>query len=45
MRVSMGVVAVGLVMAAVLIKGSGLPAAKRVEERHPEAVAEPLAAQ
>jgi MFS family permease len=48
MRVSLGVVAVGLVLAAVLIKGRGLPErahAPRAEDRVPEAVAEPLAAQ
>jgi EmrB/QacA subfamily drug resistance transporter len=49
MRVSMGVVVAGLVVAAVLIKGRGLPerepGQKRAEEVHPEAVAEPLAAQ
>jgi hypothetical protein len=45
MRLSVAVVLLGTALAAVLIKGSGLPAGKRVEERHPEAVAEPLAAQ
>lgn len=45
MRLSVAVVLVGVVLASILIKGRGLPAAQRVEERHPEALAEPLAAQ
>jgi hypothetical protein len=46
MRLSLTVVAVGIVLAGVLIQGRGAPAhARRVEEVHPEAVAEPLGAQ
>jgi EmrB/QacA subfamily drug resistance transporter len=45
MRLSVAVVLVGVVLASVLIKGRGLPAQRRVEERHPEALAEPLGAQ
>jgi MFS family permease len=47
MRLSLAVVLVGMVVAGVLIKGRGLPAreTRRVEEVHPEAVAEPLGAQ
>jgi MFS family permease len=44
MRLSLAVVVGGLVVAATLLKG-GLPARKRAEEIHPEAVAEPLGAQ
>jgi MFS family permease len=44
MRLSLAVVVAGLVMASLLMKG-GLPPRKRVEERSPEAVAEPLGAQ
>ena len=45
MRLSLAVVVVGLVVAAALMKG-GLPRrVRRVEEAHPEAVAEPLGAQ
>jgi hypothetical protein len=44
MKLSLAVVVVGLVGATTLLKG-GLPARKRVEEKHPEAVAEPLGAQ
>jgi len=45
MRLSVAVVVVGIVLASLLIKGRGLPAQRRVEERHPEAIAEPLGAQ
>ncbi|MFL5839594.1 MAG: DHA2 family efflux MFS transporter permease subunit, partial [Thermoleophilaceae bacterium] len=49
MRLSLGVVVVGLVAAGFLIQGRGLPARKPgdrpVEEIRPEAVAEPLGAQ
>jgi len=44
MRVSLGVVVVGLVVAATLMEG-GLPRRKQAEQRHPEAVAEPLGVQ
>jgi MFS family permease len=44
MRLSLAVVAVGLVTAAALLKG-GLPVRRRAEQAHPEAVAEPLGAQ
>jgi EmrB/QacA subfamily drug resistance transporter len=44
MKLSLAVVVVGLVVASTLMKG-GLPARKRVEEKPPEAVAEPLGAQ
>jgi EmrB/QacA subfamily drug resistance transporter len=46
MRLSLAVVAVGVVCASVFIKGRGVPArGRRAEEAHPEAVAEPLGAQ
>jgi hypothetical protein len=47
MRLSLAVVVVGMVVAGVLIQGRGLPAreAQRVEDVHPEALAEPLGAQ
>jgi EmrB/QacA subfamily drug resistance transporter len=46
MKLSLAVVVVGMVSAGVLIKGRGLPERRtRVEERAPEAVAEPLGAQ
>jgi hypothetical protein len=46
MRLSLGVVAAGVVLASIFIKGQRAPApARRVEEAHPEAVAEPLGAQ
>jgi hypothetical protein len=46
MRLSLAVVVVGMLFAAFLIKGRGVPArGRRVEEVHPEAVAEPLGAQ
>jgi len=45
MRLSLAVVLAGLVSAAVLIKGRGAPARQPAEERHSEAVAEPLGAQ
>jgi MFS family permease len=46
MRLSLAVVAVGVVAAAVFIQGRGVPARGRTaEEVHPEAVAEPLGAQ
>jgi EmrB/QacA subfamily drug resistance transporter len=44
MKLSLAVVVTGLVVATGLLKG-GLPPRKRVEERQPEAVAEPLGAQ
>jgi MFS family permease len=44
MRLSLAVVVGGLVIAGVLMKG-GLPSRKRIAEREPEAVAEPLGAQ
>jgi hypothetical protein len=46
MRLSLAVVVVGMLFAAVLIQGRGLPSrGRRAEEVHPEAVAEPLGAQ
>jgi Na+/melibiose symporter-like transporter len=45
MRLSLAVVIAGTAAAAVLIKGRGAPVRQPVEERHPEAVAEPLGAQ
>src|SRR3954452_9972844 len=44
MRLSLAVVVVGLVLAAVLMRG-GIPARSGAAERKPEAVAEPLGAQ
>ena len=44
-RLSLAVVVMGLAVAAVLIKGRGLPERRRVEDVPPEAVAEPLGAQ
>jgi EmrB/QacA subfamily drug resistance transporter len=44
MKLSLAVVVAGLALAATLMKG-GLPSRKRIEEREPEAVAEPLGAQ
>ena len=46
MRLSLAVVVVGMLVAAVLIQGRGLPVRRtHVEELAPEAVAEPLGAQ
>jgi hypothetical protein len=46
MRLSLAVVVIGIIVAATLIKGRGAPAhVKVVEERHPEAMAEPVGAQ
>jgi EmrB/QacA subfamily drug resistance transporter len=45
MRLAVAVVLAGAALASVLIKGRGLPHAAHVEEVHPEAIAEPLAAQ
>jgi predicted MFS family arabinose efflux permease len=45
MTLSLGVVLLGMVFAAVLIRGRGIPPRARVQEAHPEAVAEPLGAQ
>jgi hypothetical protein len=44
MRLSLAVVVAGLVLAAALMRG-GVPARRRIAERAPEAVAEPLGAQ
>jgi hypothetical protein len=45
MTLSLGVVLVGMVVAAVLIPGRGFPPRQRAEDAPPEAVAEPLGAQ
>jgi EmrB/QacA subfamily drug resistance transporter len=44
MRLSLAVVVAGIVLATLLIKGRGMPTRRPVEDREPEAVAEPLAA-
>ncbi|MEA2424479.1 MAG: hypothetical protein QOH13_889, partial [Thermoleophilaceae bacterium] len=45
MRLSLAVVVAGMLVAALLIKGRGVPArSRRAEDVHPEAVAEPLSA-